>query len=164
MSSTLALERCLSLKTNYPKIVMGHFRVNECPCTKLRISLVYFCSLSLMFFIRFARDKCFALSCGTLHDPLRAPDFLLPTVSTRADLMKLQWQNSAPCFGPSKRLCIHVTKSLNTACRHISCNKRWRSLLSTYTHIALRIEMFFWGESSGLESCEKDMENRVNEE
>jgi hypothetical protein len=67
-----------------------------------------------MLFIRFALDKCFAMSCGTLHDPLRAPDFLLPTVSTRADLMKLGWQNSAACFGPAKRLCIRLTKSMNT--------------------------------------------------
>lgn len=80
--------------------------VNECPYTKLCISLVYFCSLSLMLFIRFALDKCFALSCGTLHDPRRAPDSLLATVITRADLMMLRWQNVAPYFDPPKRPCI----------------------------------------------------------
>jgi len=137
--------RALFLKTNYPKIVMGPLEWTNVPARNC-ISLVYLCSLSLMLFIRFALDKCFALSCGTLHDPRRAPDFLLPTVSTRADLMKLRWKNVAPCFGPAKRLCIHLTKRMNTACHHIYCNKR-RSLLFPGTYIALRTDMFFCGES-----------------
>jgi hypothetical protein len=163
LSSTLALECSLSLKTSCPKIVMGPLDWTNVP------------SLNPV------SRKSTAQSVSHAVHPLRSRQLFCSVVwniawfsegprlspshrRTRANLMKLRWQNSAPYFGPAKRLCMHLPTSMNTAC-HISCSKTgrrliYRSLKGSY-YVTNRGVLL--GGSLCLEKGEKDMDHRVNE-